>query len=61
MGRIKIEAFKHKKIRYKEIPIVYSPRVGEVKLNTWEDGFNNLKFFFSKRWGKTSKLRGEKF
>lgn len=56
---IKIEAWQ--KVRYREIPIVYSPRVGEVKLNTWRDGFNNLKFFFSKRWGSASKAKGEKF
>ncbi len=56
---IKIEAWQ--KVRYKEVPIVYSPRVGEVKLNTWHDGFNNLKFIFSKRFGKANKAKGEVF
>jgi len=56
---IKVEAFR--KARYKEVPIVYSPRVGEVKLNTWRDGKDNLMFLFSKRFGKAGKARGEKF
>jgi len=47
---IKIEAFK--KLRVKEVPIKYSPRIGEVKLNTWRDGKDNLKFLFKKRFGK---------
>ena len=47
---IKIEAAK--KCRFREMPIRYSPRVGEVKLNTWQDGFGNLRFLFSKRFGK---------
>ncbi len=55
---IKVEA--NEKVRYLEVPIVYSPRKGEVKLNTWKDGFNNLMFFPSKRWGKVSKIEGEK-
>jgi glycosyltransferase involved in cell wall biosynthesis len=56
---IKIEAAK--KVNYREIPIKYTPRVGEVKLNTWQDGKDNLKFLFSKRFGKASKQRGEIF
>ncbi len=55
---IKIEA--HAKVKYLEVPIIYSPRKGEVKLNTWRDGYNNLMFLPSKRWGKVSKLKGEK-
>ncbi|MEM4262769.1 MAG: glycosyltransferase family 2 protein, partial [Thermoplasmata archaeon] len=47
---LKVEAFK--KTKAKEVPISYSPRVGEVKLNTWRDGWNNLKFLFKKRFGK---------
>ena len=47
---LKIESFK--KFRAKEVPIRYSPRVGEVKLNTWRDGTQNLKFLFKKRFGK---------
>jgi glycosyltransferase involved in cell wall biosynthesis len=56
---IKVEAFRH--CRYMEMPIKYSPRVGEVKLNTWRDGKDNLMFLFSKRFGKASKAQGEKF
>jgi glycosyltransferase involved in cell wall biosynthesis len=44
---IKIEAFK--KARGKEFPIVYRERVGEVKLSSWKDGINNVKFLFGKR------------
>jgi len=47
---IKIEAAK--KCKFKEMPIKYSPRKGEVKLNTWQDGYGNMKFLFSKRFGK---------
>jgi glycosyltransferase involved in cell wall biosynthesis len=47
---IKIEAAKH--CRFRELPIKYSPRVGEVKLNTWRDGFGNLMFLFRKRFGR---------
>jgi hypothetical protein len=56
---IKIEAFR--KVKYREIPIRYTPRVGEVKLNTWRDGKDNLMFLFSKRMGKVSKEKGESF
>ena len=56
---IKIEAAKHAK--FKEVPIKYSPRVGEVKLNTWQDGYDNMMFFFSKKIGKASKAQGERF
>jgi len=48
---LKVEAFK--KAKSLEVPIRYSPRVGEVKLNTWRDGKNNLKFLFKKRFGST--------
>ncbi len=44
---IKIEAFK--KLRAKEVPIKYRPRKGEVKLNSWKDGKENLKFLFRKK------------
>jgi glycosyltransferase involved in cell wall biosynthesis len=48
---IKIEAWK-KKLRAKEVPIIYSIRKGEVKLQSWNDGFKNLKFLFKKRFSK---------
>jgi glycosyltransferase involved in cell wall biosynthesis len=56
---IKIEAAK--KCKFRELPIKYSPRVGEVKLNTWRDGVGNLRFLFSKRFGKAKNATGEKF
>jgi dolichol-phosphate hexosyltransferase len=46
---IKIEALKHRKIRFREISIQYTSRLGEVKLNLWRDGFYNLWFLLKKR------------
>ncbi len=46
---IKIEAIRNKKIGFKEIPINYSNRKGEIKLKPWRDGFNNLWFLVKKR------------
>ena len=51
---IKIEAVK-KGFRVKEVPIVYRPRKGEVKLRSWSDGKKNLGFLFSKRFGRKKK------
>jgi len=48
---LKAEAFK--KVRAAEMPITYRPRVGEVKLSSWKDGFGNLKFLFHKRFRST--------
>ena len=45
---IKVEAWKTG-LKCREYKIAYRPRIGEIKLNTWEDGFRNLFFFFSKR------------
>jgi glycosyltransferase involved in cell wall biosynthesis len=45
---IKIEAFR--KLRAKEVPIVYHKRVGEVKLSSWKDGWKNFKFLWKKRF-----------
>jgi glycosyltransferase involved in cell wall biosynthesis len=47
---IKIEALKHSSVRFVEIPIQYSSRLGEIKLNPWRDGFNNLYFLVRKRF-----------
>jgi dolichol-phosphate hexosyltransferase len=44
---IKIEAFK--KVRAREVPIIYRRRVGDVKLSSWKDGFQNVSFLFTKR------------
>jgi len=45
---LKIEAFK--KLRAIEVPISYRVRLGEVKLQSWNDGFGNLKYLFKKRF-----------
>src|SRR5215470_2137765 len=46
---IKIEALKSHRVRFAEISIMYSSRLGEVKLNPWRDGFYNLFFLIRKR------------
>jgi len=46
---IKIEAVK-KGFKVKEVPVVYRPRKGEVKLRSWSDGNKNLKFLFHKKF-----------
>ncbi len=52
---IKIEALKHRGIRFGEIPVNYSSRLGEVKLNPWRDGFYNLWFLVKKRFTGAAK------
>src|SRR5580704_3957284 len=47
---IKIEALKSNRVRFAEIAIQYSSRLGEVKLNLWRDGFYNLWFLLKKRF-----------
>lgn len=47
---IKIEAFKHKDINAIEIPVPYRIRIGEIKLDSWGDGWKNWKFLFHKRF-----------
>lgn len=47
---IKIEALKNRRIRFAEISILYSSRLGEIKLNPWRDGFYNLWFLVRKRF-----------
>ena len=47
---IKIEALRRPGIRFNEISIQYSSRLGEVKLNPWRDGFYNLYFLLKKRF-----------
>jgi dolichol-phosphate hexosyltransferase len=47
---IKIEALKNRSIRFREISIQYSSRLGEVKLNPWRDGLQNLFFLVQKRF-----------
>jgi glycosyltransferase involved in cell wall biosynthesis len=47
---IKIEALRNREIRFAEINIQYSSRLGEIKLNPWRDGFHNLFFLVKKRF-----------
>ena len=47
---IKIEALKNSRVRFEEISILYSSRLGEIKLNPWRDGFYNLWFLLKKRF-----------
>jgi glycosyltransferase involved in cell wall biosynthesis len=47
---IKIEALKNSRIRFAEIAIMYTSRLGENKLNPWQDGFYNLWFLVKKRF-----------
>ena len=46
----KIEALKSDRVRFAEISIQYSSRLGDTKLNLWRDGFNNLWFLVKKRF-----------
>lgn len=46
---IKVEAIRNPRIRFGEISILYSSRLGEVKLNPWRDGIQNLLFLVKKR------------
>ena len=46
---IKIEMFSAKKVKSKEIPSRLYAREGEVKLESFTDGWKNLKFLFLKR------------
>ena len=49
---IKIEALLNPKVRFGEISILYTSRTGEIKLNPWRDGWNNLVFLFRKRFAR---------
>ncbi len=47
---IKTEAIRNPGIRFGEISILYSSRLGETKLNPWRDGIHNLLFLAKKRF-----------
>jgi len=47
---IKIEAILNSHIRFGEISIQYSSRMGETKLNAWRDGLQNIGFLLKKRF-----------
>jgi len=46
---LKLEACYFAKCAWKELPIRYRARLGEVKLRVWRDGIENLFFLFRKR------------
>ena len=46
---LKIEACHFAKCRWKEMPIRYRVRVGEIKLRAWKDGIQNLSYLMKKR------------
>jgi len=46
---IKIEMFSNKQIKSKEIPSLLRAREGDVKIESFSDGYKNLKFLFKKR------------
>jgi glycosyltransferase involved in cell wall biosynthesis len=48
---IKIEALRAPGVRFGEISIMYSTRLGETKLNPYRDGIYNLWFLVRKRFG----------
>jgi len=52
---IKVEALRDPGIRFGEISIQYSSRLGEIKLNPWRDGLQNLLFLARKRFTKRRK------
>jgi len=49
---IKIEALLNPSVRFGEISILYTSRTGEIKLNPWRDGWNNLMYLVRKRFGR---------
>ena len=49
-GALAAEALKSSKVRFGEISIMYSTRLGEIKLNPWRDGFQNLWLLVKKRF-----------
>ncbi len=48
---LKLEVLLHAELRFAEIHIPYAPRIGEVKLRKWRDGWENLVFLARKRFG----------
>lgn len=47
---IKIEMFSNKELKTKEIPSCLYPREGDVKLQSFTDGWKNFRFLFVKRF-----------
>ena len=53
---IKIEMFRNKKINAKEIPSCLYERKGKAKLQSWKDGWRNLKFLIKYRFKRQKKI-----
>lgn len=47
---IKIAAIRHPDVEFDECHIDYHPRIGEVKLDKWRDGFRNLVYLVKLRF-----------
>ncbi len=47
---IKINAIRHPDLKFGEYHVNYHPRVGEVKLDKWKDGFENLMYLVKLRF-----------
>ncbi|MGD1047836.1 MAG: glycosyltransferase family 2 protein [Candidatus Krumholzibacteriaceae bacterium] len=46
---IKIKAIRRRGVKFEEYHIRYHPRIGEVKLEKWRDGFRNLSYLVKLR------------
>jgi glycosyltransferase involved in cell wall biosynthesis len=47
---IKIAAIRHPEVKFGEYHVNYHPRIGEVKLEKWRDGFRNLAYLVQLRF-----------
>jgi len=51
---LKIEIFSHREFKSLEVHIPYAPRVGDVKLHPYSDGWKAFKFLLRKKMGSFS-------
>jgi hypothetical protein len=56
---IKIEALQARTLRFGEVHVHYSERIGETKLYTWRDGWSNLVFLLRRRLGRVARSTPE--
>jgi dolichol-phosphate hexosyltransferase len=56
---LKIEAFRARKGKCREVKIDYRVRIGEAVLSSWRDGRKNLTFLFGKRFGRAKGSKGD--
>lgn len=54
---LKSEAIR-KRLSFVEVPINYRPRVGEKKIRSFSDAFDNFRYLFMKRFGWVTAGRG---